>query len=61
MPLGICHQCERAFVLEDDAPEEGACPRCGIPLERVPVRDMRDLPPLPLNLPKPDPAGSKLR
>jgi hypothetical protein len=51
MPLGICESCQRAYIFDghpDGAVE--ACPVCGTHLRRTSVREMRDMPPLPLQL-----------
>jgi hypothetical protein len=56
MPLGICGTCQRAFIFEDAArPGQDRCPRCGTLLRVTTVREAKDLPQLPLQLPDLEP------
>ena len=51
MPLGICDYCQRAYIF--DGHPEGiveSCPGCGAGLRQTSVREMRDMPPMPLQL-----------
>ena len=52
MPIGVCTRCQRAFILDGDSRAAiTTCPRCGTSLTITSVREAKDLPELPLQLP----------